>query len=444
MPFGPVWTEDEWAVLLELYLREGRDPRPQSIEETHDLLRALGLMSEDPRRRRSARNPSYRSLGAVWAQFYVVRSLDEPGRRVHVPRRLRTLWERHKRDPEVVPARAGYVFELVGARRKPFGLVERPSLKLFLVDVSQLLDEAVDIVVGLDHSAIGADMSDTFAAAWADIQGRSVLDSIDDELNSVDVARLADAGLAGVQLDFKLVGWREALREWRTERTAEALRRAFRWANIVLGSLGKALTGPGLEVFKEFKEGTEAVLDEAIPPGGFIPLPVPACSLRGWLGAASRSRRHPAGPVRAEFARQAEPCKRGHAAGQVRSAREWPHFSQCFLPARRAFPPSPYRRPMSPRGGSPFRPEPSLIRARSPCRPPRSRAATRCRPGPGRAGVPRRLVRAQAPTASLSLAPLFVDPARLPAGLARTPAPAPNRLLGTRVAEVASAPSLAP
>jgi hypothetical protein len=54
------------------------------------------------------------------------------------------------------------------------------------------------------------------------------------------------------------------------------LRRAFRWANIVLGSLGGALAGSGLEIFKEFKEGTEAVLDEALPPGGFIPLPAPA------------------------------------------------------------------------------------------------------------------------------------------------------------------------
>jgi hypothetical protein len=42
---------------------------------------------------------------------------------------------------------------------------------------------------------------------------------------------------------------------------------------VILGSLGQALAGPGLDIFKEFKEGTEAVLAEAIPPGGYLPAP---------------------------------------------------------------------------------------------------------------------------------------------------------------------------
>jgi hypothetical protein len=49
--------------------------------------------------------------------------------------------------------------------------------------------------------------------------------------------------------------------------------RAFHWANLVLGSLSSALAGPGADVFKEFKEGTEAVLDEAVPPRGYLPAP---------------------------------------------------------------------------------------------------------------------------------------------------------------------------
>jgi hypothetical protein len=41
----------------------------------------------------------------------------------------------------------------------------------------------------------------------------------------------------------------------------------------VLGSLGQAVAAPGLDFFKEFKESTEAVLDEATPPGGYLPAP---------------------------------------------------------------------------------------------------------------------------------------------------------------------------
>jgi hypothetical protein len=184
----PVWTEDEWALLLDLYLREGRAPAEESIADAHNLLRALGLMSEDLRRRRSAENPSYRSVRAVWAQFYLVRALDDPTKRVRAPQRLQALWDAYERNPELVAARVEHVRERVSGRR-PFDLSERASLKLFLTDLTALLAEAVEAVAGLPRSGIGEDLSSAHAAAWADLQRRSALDSMNDELDRLGSVR---------------------------------------------------------------------------------------------------------------------------------------------------------------------------------------------------------------------------------------------------------------
>ncbi len=41
----------------------------------------------------------------------------------------------------------------------------------------------------------------------------------------------------------------------------------------MLGSLDKVVLGMGLDMFKEFKESTETVLDETVAFGGYLPAP---------------------------------------------------------------------------------------------------------------------------------------------------------------------------
>jgi len=83
--------------------------------------------------------------------------------------------------------------------------------------------------------------------------------------------RLDQVGLSGVQLRVKLAGFNNALAATvqlpggRVSRW-KIFRRALKWANIILGSLVKALTR--LELIKEFKECVEEGLEEAIEDTG--------------------------------------------------------------------------------------------------------------------------------------------------------------------------------
>lgn len=238
---------------------------PPEIERAHRVLRGAALVSEDPTWRRHATDPSFRSRDAVSQHYYLVRRTRSPERRPEAPTELQRTWREYERDPEAVLGAARRLRESVMGETNPYGLTDRIALRMFLVDVASILEESVEMVRTLPASRALPELVTAHRSAWADLRERDALTAIIDELEPAETSAALDAvGLWGSQLGFKLTGWMNAFTEWREARTADALRRAFRWANLIVGSLGSVVTGPGLELFKEFKEGTEAVLDEAV------------------------------------------------------------------------------------------------------------------------------------------------------------------------------------
>jgi hypothetical protein len=75
----------------------------------------------------------------------------------------------------------------------------------------------------------------------------------------MDIA-LERAGLTGTQLELKLSGWRRAIGFFRAGPTRTLLRRALRWANVLLGSLAGVVGAA--EALKEFKETVETGIEE--------------------------------------------------------------------------------------------------------------------------------------------------------------------------------------
>jgi hypothetical protein len=244
------------------------------IEQVKHVLRATAVTSEDPSWRRRVADASFRSLGGVWTQYYLARRSRAPEQRSHVPHRLSETWAQFDRNPEFVASLAQEVRQRVFDKANPYRVTDTAALRLFLADVAALLEESVELVGTFPASRVSPDLVSAHAAAWRDLRQRELLPSVFAELDQPEAAAaLEEVGLTGVHLGFKLTGWLGALTEWRDARTAESLRRAFHWANVVLGSLGQVLAGPAADIFKEFKEGTEAVLDEAVPPGGYLPAP---------------------------------------------------------------------------------------------------------------------------------------------------------------------------
>lgn len=270
----PPWTRNEWALVVDLVARFRGDVPAFEVERTHYLLRAAGLTSEDPIWRRRAADPSFRSLGSVWAQYHHVRRNLRATRREAAPTALAAVWREFDRDPESVSLIAQPLRERVSSEANPYGVKDEASLRVFLTDLGQVLGEVVEVLSGLPAPRASPELISAHASAWAELRGRDTIPFVLSQLEEPEAAASLEAvGLTGDQLRFKLTGWLGALTEWRDERAFDALIRALRWANLVLGSLGQALAGPGADALKEFKEGTEAVLDEATPPRGYLPAP---------------------------------------------------------------------------------------------------------------------------------------------------------------------------
>jgi len=146
-----------------------------------------------------------------------------------------------------------------------------------LHEAQELLDDIVRTVQRLPHLHVDNQVVHEYVAAWEDLQGRPLLDELDGALSEPDVEiGLERAGLTGAQLALKLGGWRRALAEWFSARTARSLRWALRHANTILGSLTTVIPGPAIEMFKEFKDATETTIDEVVPTGGYLPAPAMA------------------------------------------------------------------------------------------------------------------------------------------------------------------------
>ncbi len=209
------------------------------------------MASEDPTRRRQATDPSFRSVGAVWAQYYLARRTRRPDERWRAPVRLRETWQEFEEDPQSALAAADEFRLGLVAEANPYRVTDQAALRLFVADVAGLLDECVQLIRSLPMSRASNDLVASHVAAWVDLRAREVVASVVDELDGAEVTeRLDDVGLTGVHLGVKLTGWFRALSEWREARTADALRRAFRWANVMLGSLGKVVAGLGLDLFR--------------------------------------------------------------------------------------------------------------------------------------------------------------------------------------------------
>ncbi len=148
----------------------------------------------------------------------------------------------------------------------------------------QLLMEIIG--TSLVHESVASEAR----AAWTSVADRfpAVLEALDPERPTFPLdLRLEEVGLTGVELQFKLVGYRtfrlmdpppsadrlaEVARAPREQRRREQLRRWFRrqlarfsraldFANVILGSLGAAGVVVA-EPIKEMKEALEAALRE--------------------------------------------------------------------------------------------------------------------------------------------------------------------------------------
>jgi hypothetical protein len=146
------------------------------------------------------------------------------------------------------------------------------ELKSFLYDIHELIDDVVRTISVLSGSNASPDDVGAYVAGWEELNQRPLLEVISAELDAPDaILRLGDAGLLGAQLTAKLAPFRRWWAEWRSARSLESLQRALKRANVILGSLASVL--PGVEALKEFKETTEAMVDEAVPRGGYLPVP---------------------------------------------------------------------------------------------------------------------------------------------------------------------------
>lgn len=86
----------------------------------------------------------------------------------------------------------------------------------------------------------------------------------DADQNNPDLCqKLGDAGLSGVQLYLKIVGFRRYYERFVKRGTLKVLEKLLRWINKILGSLAAGL--PGAEAIKEFKEIIEGELDDTDP-----------------------------------------------------------------------------------------------------------------------------------------------------------------------------------
>src|SRR4051794_21628967 len=143
---SPPWTRNEWALVVDLVARFGGDVPALEIERTHYLLRAAGLTSEDPTWRRRAADPSFRSIGSVWAQYHYVRRNLRATRREAAPSALAAVWRDFDRDPESVTVAARPLLERVSSEANPYGVKDMAALGVFLTDLGQVFGEIVDVL----------------------------------------------------------------------------------------------------------------------------------------------------------------------------------------------------------------------------------------------------------------------------------------------------------
>jgi hypothetical protein len=137
---------------------------------------------------------------------------------------------------------------------------DRRALANFVSEVRWLLGQMLE-----DRETwFPSDLREPLRSAWEEIQPsfdmatRYLIEPPDANLLE---AQLAHAGLARRQLALKRTRWERARDALRERLTRPVLKRALRWANIILGSLAGII--PGGDAIKEYKESVEQAVEDA-------------------------------------------------------------------------------------------------------------------------------------------------------------------------------------
>jgi hypothetical protein len=278
MASQPLWAEDEWMLLLELYAQYQGQPPDESVQRLRIELRALAAVSGSMKRARAAQDPGFRTFGSIWSHLSVLRSIDQERLPIGAaPRRLRRPWRQYRHDATALNLASARIRRELSESQPGSTMPEESpvdEVRAFLHEVQELLEDVVRTIQRLPHLGPDTERIDEYTSAWEDLQERHLIKQMDESLAEPGVLGSLDkAGLTGPQLASKLGGWRRATAEWFKARTARSLRWALSHANTILGSLTTVIPGPAIEIFKEFKETTETTIDEVVPSGGYLPAP---------------------------------------------------------------------------------------------------------------------------------------------------------------------------
>jgi hypothetical protein len=248
------WRVGEFDLLVDLVEREGLNPRPESVQHLSNELRRLGREWS-----RRAEEPSFRSPGSIESQLYKISLLARGDLRAEerVPPAMRVAWE--QRGGERPTARP-LLAEPRRRPRKPPGhyKADRAALVDFLEQLRVVLSQLAD--GGERLLPKGAQIAE-FRSAWTEIEADGLFELAIERLRSREVEpALTDVGLVGSGLKPKLSGFRRTHGRLTKSLTWLAVKPVLKWANVILGSLGKAL--PFLDPIKEFKESWEAAAEE--------------------------------------------------------------------------------------------------------------------------------------------------------------------------------------
>jgi hypothetical protein len=133
---------------------------------------------------------------------------------------------------------------------------DQDRIRDFIDTLVNVLGEVVNSRNILFHESL----RDKLEAAWNDLLTNTIPQIRDDIPFAGDI-KLQQAGLAGQQLDLKLQGFQSAYEDLKLMGGIKRLKRFFKWANLILGSLAAVI--PAVELLKEYKGSAEIGVEEA-------------------------------------------------------------------------------------------------------------------------------------------------------------------------------------
>ncbi len=120
------------------------------------------------------------------------------------------------------------------------------------------LERLLKIVVDARDILFDEELRQRLLDAWDGVVKK--FPDIKQELDSLSQSKLQAKGLSGKEAEAKLFGFKRVFRAFRKFGGLKLLRRALKWADVILGSLASII--PGIDSIKEFKESVEAGLDD--------------------------------------------------------------------------------------------------------------------------------------------------------------------------------------